>query len=684
MTGGMSNAHKLDLPGMLLLQGRGTSPGSACGPMTRNRPDREAASVAGSILVAERATPDDVGRILASSGTLTLGGALLSHVSLLSREFGKPSVSLGSGSRVRILTDPGEAGVLELSDVVGDDRAPVLGEGDVVLLDGDRGTLRVPGGIDPEMRRRARELHGVLLQFASDPERDDLLRGVVAAAGDPDGSVFLYLLEAAFLNRVVPKGDGARRLLHRLTAADAAAGRIRALRRGVVERSESRFLSAEVEIRTVEALDDLDRTVGRLEASAEDARGLLEDLGGDPSALDGLVSSILAQAARRRDDLRAAIGSRVVVALELPDEMLRQRLGGFLQLLRRARSAELENDLLVRLDDRLREQMTAMRAGVGDAVVVPIGSVGPQDRGRVGGKAAGLLEIRAVLPEGCIIPDGFVVASAAYRLHVLGEVAERLEAALRDGDEAAVSRRARAAILSAEIPEDVARAVEAALSDLGGRRVAVRSSASVEDGAAASFAGQFDTALGVQGVPEVLRRIRQTWASLWNARALRTMAAAGVSPLEAVQAVLVQNMFTTRTAGVLVTREPAGRPDMLLINAAWGLGEGISQGEVPGDLYWVQRSTGELIRVEPGEVSTRIVLDPDGTGTVEVPLDSGQAGRPTLTTSEIDRPAELARVLEAATGRAQDVEFGLANDGTLVVFQVRRVATARRHAGLGE
>jgi pyruvate,water dikinase len=162
------------------------------------------------------------------------------------------------------------------------------------------------------------------------------------------------------------------------------------------------------------------------------------------------------------------------------------------------------------------------------------------------------------------------------------------------------------------------------------------------------------------------------------------MAASGVSPLAAIQAVLVQEMVATRTAGVLVTREPAGRPDMLLINAAWGLGEGISQGDVPGDLYWVQRSTGELIRVEPGEVSTRIMLDPDGTGTLEVPLDSGQAGRPTLTTDDIDRLAELARVLETATGRAQDVEFGLADDGTLVVFQVRRVATARRNVGLGE
>jgi phosphoenolpyruvate synthase/pyruvate phosphate dikinase len=69
---------------------------------------------------------------------------------------------------------------------------------------------------------------------------------------------------------------------------------------------------------------------------------------------------------------------------------------------------------------------------------------------------------------------------------------------------------------------------------------------------------------------------------------------------------------------------------------------------------------------------------------VEVPLESGQTGRPTLTEEEVSRLAELATVLESATGRAQDVEFGFSHDGTLVIFQVRRVSTPRRHVDLGE
>jgi pyruvate,water dikinase len=224
----------------------------------------------------------------------------------------------------------------------------------------------------------------------------------------------------------------------------------------------------------------------------------------------------------------------------------------------------------------------------------------------------------------------------------------------------------------------VARAVVAALAELGSEQLAVRSSASVEDGPAGSLAGQFDTVLGVRGEAEVLQRVRQTWASLWNARALRSMAACGLSPLEAHQAVLVQEIVPTRCAGVMVTRDPSGRPDALLINAAWGLGEGISQGEVPGDLFWVRRSTGEILAAEAGRGATRIVLDPGDGGTSEQPLDPAQSGRLSLSEEQIGRLAELARALEEATGRAQDVEFGFTDDDALVIFQVRRLLAARK------
>jgi pyruvate,water dikinase len=141
--------------------------------------------------------------------------------------------------------------------------------------------------------------------------------------------------------------------------------------------------------------------------------------------------------------------------------------------------------------------------------------------------------------------------------------------------------------------------------------------------------------------------------------------------------VIVQEMIETRSAGVLFSRDPSGRPDTLLINATWGLGEAISQGEVSGDLFWVRRSTGELIACETARATHRIELAPRGMGTVEVPLTPEQHGRSCLTAAELAEVAAMARALEDVTGRAQDIEFGFDHDGGLVVFQLRRIVPPR-------
>ena len=192
-----------------------------------------------------------------------------------------------------------------------------------------------------------------------------------------------------------------------------------------------------------------------------------------------------------------------------------------------------------------------------------------------------------------------------------------------------------------------------------------------------TLAGLFDTYLGVTGFDDLLDRLKWSWASLWNGRALAALFAAGASPLRASQAVLVQEMIETRAAGVLFSRDPAGRPGTLLVNAAWGLGEGISQGEVSGDLYWVRRSSGEILAAETGTMRRRIELAPAGMGTVEVPLAADQVGRPCLDAEDLKQLARLARTMEEVTGRAQDVEFGFDQGGGLVVFQTRRILPRR-------
>jgi pyruvate,water dikinase len=635
------------------------------------------ADVAGAVLLAERAVPDDIGRILASSGTLTLSGALLSHVSLLSREFGKPSLALSGVTPARLAQD-GEDGLLVLEDVVGLSARAVLDDGDIVLLDGGRGVLTVPGGLDREVRRAIRRVHAALAAYAKLPGDELLLTALLETA--EGGACREFLLEAAFPFRVVPPGDPARRLIEALAARSPQPefeAMHAALQERVLEEAAARCDDTLVVIAAAEDLEDLHRGLRGLEHALDRDLKLLEDLGGDPDRLEPKLEPVLSAAGARRAEMEDELRRNVKHALDLPDDLLRARLGGLFRLLRRARAAHLDPGDVDRLHRRLAAHLADERARAGTHLVVPLASGSPRERALVGGKAQALIDAREVVPEGCRVPRGFVVTAAAYRLHLLGETGEKLRLAVDEIDENATSRKARAALLAGDVPDEVREAIKAAFDALGANRFAVRSSATIEDGPLGSLAGLFDTYLGVSGFDDLLDRIRWAWASLWNARALAALSSMGLSPLRASQAVIVQEMVETRSAGVLFSRDPSGRPDTLLINATWGLGEAISQGEVAGDLFWVRRSTGELIACETARAPYRIELAPQGMGTVEVPLTDEQRGRPCLTAAELGEVARLARALEDVTGRAQDIEFGFDHSGALVVFQLRRIVPRR-------
>lgn len=665
----------------LYVRGRAIAPGTACGPLRRNKPDLSAAEAEGAVLLAERAVPDDVGRILAAAGTLTLSGAVLSHVSLLSREFGKPSVSLVGVTPARFGGED-EAGLLVFEDVVGADGPAALEEGDIVLLDGTRGYVALPCGLDAASRATARRVFIPLAAYGKLPADPALLDAVLAACPPDDETALAFVLDAALVYRRTPPGRPSRALLEALRRREGAdGGRIGALLSrladSVIDDAGERCRRAEEDLARVEDLGELQRSLRRFEAALERALRLLEDVGADPDRLEQRLEPVLVAAGARGKLLETRLAEEVERALALSEDALATRLGGLFRLLRRARAAHLDPESVGALHRRLTQRLAEERARSGAHLTVPLIAGAPRDRALVGGKAAGILEVVDALPRGCHVPPGFVVTAAAYRLHLLGETGERLRLALEADDESEVSRKARAAILAGDIPEEVVEAMRDAFGRLRAGRLAVRSSATIEDGPVGSLAGLFDTYLGADGFDDLVERVRWAWASLWNARALAALSASGQSPLRASLAVLVQELVPTRAAGVLFSRDPSGRPDTLLVNASWGLGEGISQGETPGDLYWVRRSSGETLASETGLARFRIELAPRGIGTVEVPLSPGERERGCLTGPELARLAELARRLEEVTGRAQDIEFGFEPDGDLVLFQVRRVVPRR-------
>ncbi|MFG1992889.1 rifamycin-inactivating phosphotransferase [Actinoplanes sp. NPDC048988] len=278
------------------------------------------------------------------------------------------------------------------------------------------------------------------------------------------------------------------------------------------------------------------------------------------------------------------------------------------------------------------------------------------DRGRVGdvgGKGAHLGELLRV--DGVRVPEGFCVTTAAFE----SVVRERLDA----GDEL------RRAVQTAAMPDELVAAIAGRVE--AGRAYAVRSSATSEDSAAASFAGQHDTYLNVVGLDGILDRVRRCWGSLFTERAVAYRLRAGADR-DVRMAVVVQRMVVPRAAGIMFTADPVnGNRRVVSIDAGFGLGEALVSGLVHADVYKVR--DGVVLSKTIG--AKRLAIRPrTGGGTVEEEISPERRKLPALSDAEIVRLAELGRRIEAHFGRPQDIEWCLDDDGFAIV-QSRPITT---------
>ena len=217
----------------------------------------------------------------------------------------------------------------------------------------------------------------------------------------------------------------------------------------------------------------------------------------------------------------------------------------------------------------------------------------------VGGKAQNLARLMQL---GLPVPPGFCVTGAAYRQHLLAHhLQEEIDATLRRVKRAAPGKREkplaalRQAVIAAPMAVDLSDSIrERYLGLTGGEEtstlVAVRSSATAEDLPDHSFAGQHDTYLGVAGISECLRAVKDCWASLWTERAFEYRERAGVYHPGVDMAVIVQMLVPADLSGVAFTVEPVtGRTDRLVIEAIPGLGEELVSGRVTPDRVTLSR-----------------------------------------------------------------------------------------------
>ena len=313
--------------------------------------------------------------------------------------------------------------------------------------------------------------------------------------------------------------------------------------------------------------------------------------------------------------------------------------------------------------------------------------VGKGDLALVGGKGANLGEmVNAGIP----VPPGFIVTVDGYfhfleKADLRGEI-ERLLTPLDPNDSQLlqkVSAKIKEAILTAEMPQEIAQGIEDAYAKLGGF-VAVRSSATAEDLAEASFAGQQRTFLNVEGEDEVVRAVQGCWASLFESRAIFYRSNQGLDHLSVGIAVPVQKMVQSEASGVLFTLEPVSYEDNVVIEAVYGLGEAVVSGEVTPDMYTVDKRDFTILDKVIVKQEKKLVRNPEKVGSIEVrdiwvPVPESEQEKQKLSDADILHLAKLGVQIEEHYKFPQDIEWAK-EPGALYIVQTRPVTAIKRAA----
>jgi pyruvate,water dikinase len=320
----------------------------------------------------------------------------------------------------------------------------------------------------------------------------------------------------------------------------------------------------------------------------------------------------------------------------------------------------------------------------GSEHVVAFERCGGADVATVGGKAASL---GTMLQAGFPVPDGFAVTTHAFRATLGGDVAARIarDLAAVDADDVtaleATAARLRLLIETTPIPADVADAIRDAYAALGDDvPVAVRSSATGEDGAEDSFAGQQDTYLWVVGAGAVIEHVRRCWASLFSARSIAYRVDRGIDHDAVEMGVAVQRMVQARAAGVAMTLNPAnGDRSKIAIEASFGLGESVVSGIVTPDNLLLDKVMLDVVSIRLGSKETELVADLAAGCVTELEVEEERRARPALSGDEAKQVAALAKRAEQHLGVPQDIEWAVdgaaAPDGPTVVLLQSRPET---------
>jgi pyruvate,water dikinase len=343
-------------------------------------------------------------------------------------------------------------------------------------------------------------------------------------------------------------------------------------------------------------------------------------------------------------------------------------------------------------------------------LVVPFEKLRMTDVEAVGGKNASLGEMISQLPSGVRVPTGFATTAHAFREFLAFDgLADKINARLDKLDTEDVRALAeagaeiRAMVEAQPFPADLEKAIRDAFATLSAGNAAatfaVRSSATAEDLPDASFAGQQETFLNVHGIDEVLHKMKEVFASLYNDRAISYRVHKGFAHADVALSAGVQRMVRSDigAAGVMFTIDTeSGFEDVVFITSSYGLGETVVQGAVNPDEFYVHKPTLKagkraVIRRNLGSKLIQMVFssaeEKKASGKLVKTTDVATElrNRYSLTDADVEQLAHYALVIEQHYGRPMDIEWGKdGTDGLLYILQARPETVKSQAKGQSE
>ncbi|MDH5481377.1 MAG: phosphoenolpyruvate synthase [Candidatus Bathyarchaeota archaeon] len=306
----------------------------------------------------------------------------------------------------------------------------------------------------------------------------------------------------------------------------------------------------------------------------------------------------------------------------------------------------------------------------------------------VGGKNANLGEMISV---GIPVPPGFAITAYAYKKFIEeAGIATKIydiikETVTNPSDPAQyeiASKKIRELVESTPMSKDIADAVKSAYEELCRKLdatdvlVAVRSSATAEDLADASFAGQQETYLNVKGVNEVLEKTVKCWSSLFTPRAIFYRTEKGFAHEKVFISVGIQKMVNSKAAGVMFTINPVtGDPNQIVIEGNYGLGEAVVSGAVTPDDFIIDKRTMKITERRVSKKTIQYVRDPKTGKTIHLEVPPEMQEQPCISDEEILKLSEQGRLIEQHYRKAQDIEWAIDSDltspGNMFIVQSR-------------